>query len=380
MPWSRVPSPLCLALLATLACVPPPRPPVEPIAPSPPQPELGTRFGELALACVEREYPNLIHHVLQDETQVRAPHELTPAFYGCYDWHSAVHAHWLLARIARLSPELPVAAQARLVLSRSLSPLRIAGELDYMRARPAFERPYGLAWLLQLAAELHVWDDPDARVWARELAPLVELAVEHLSSWLEQLSHHIRSGEHSQTAFAMGLALDYARTVDNLELEQLLTSRALRFHRATRDCALHLEPSGHDFLSPCLAEADLMRRVLRPEEFADWLEQALPTLPYAEVEGWLPVARVTNPSDGKLAHLDGLNLSRAWMLEGIASGLPPRDRRIVVLRNSAARHREAGLAKVSDEHYAGGHWLGSFALYLSTRRGLSPFETPAASE
>lgn len=335
-----------------------------------PTPELAERFGGLALDCVHREYPNLVHHVLESDADVKPPRELTPAFHGCFDWHSAVHGHWLLARLTRLDPGSARSQRVRAALEHSLTAEKIAGEVEYLRSRPAFERPYGLAWLLQLAAELHGWDDPDARRWSATLQPLTELAVAHFSGWIAKLGHPIHSGEHSQTAFAMGLALDYAREVGDHEFESLLERRALEFHGQAQRCPLAREPSGHDFLSPCLAEADLMRRVLSPEAFREWLGSALPQIPDDGSGDWLPVAHATDRSDGKLAHLDGLNLSRAWMLDGIVQALAD-DARARSCHRAMEAHRAAGLTAVTGEHYAGGHWLGSFAVYLVTGRGIA---------
>ncbi len=330
------------------------------------------RFADLALACVHREYPNKIAHVLDSDADARPPRELTPVFWGCFDWHSSVHAHWMLARLARLEPEAAFTPEARAALARSFTPEGVAGELAYLEAprREGFERPYGLAWLLQLGAELREWQDPEAQRWAELLAPLEALAAQRLQEWLPKLAYPIRGGEHFQTAFAFGLALDWARTAGDARLEALLVSTSRALYLADRDCPLAYEPSGHDFLSPCLAEADLVRRVLPPEEFAAWLAAFLPALPEDAGAGWLPIARVTDRVDGKLAHIDGLNLSRAWMLEGIAAALPVGDLRRISLRAAAAAHATAGLEGVSDEHYAGSHWLGSFATYLVTARGL----------
>jgi hypothetical protein len=330
------------------------------------------RFAELALACVHQEYPNKISHVLQGDAEVRPPRELTPAFHGCYDWHSAVHGHWLLARLARTHPAAPFAPRARAALGRSLTESNIAAEVRYLRGRgrTSFERPYGLAWLLQLAAELREWPDDEARGWAEALEPLEAEAAARIAEWLPKLARPVRSGEHSQTAFALGLMLDYARRAGKAPFEKLLVESTRRFYGADRDCPLSYEPSGEDFLSPCLAEADLLRRVLEPKEFASWLRGFLPGLPADGGAGWLEPAAVTDPADPKLAHLDGLNLSRAWMLEGIASGLPAADPRRAALLAAAAIHRRAGLEAVTGEHYEGGHWLGSFAVYLVTRRGL----------
>jgi hypothetical protein len=333
-----------------------------------------SRFADLALDCVHREYPNKIAHVLNSDEDARPPRELTPVFWGCFDWHSAVHGHWLLARLARLEPEAEFAPRARAALEKSFSQEGFAAELAYLEApgREGFERPYGLAWLLQLGAELREWDDDDARRWAGMLAPLEARAADNLRDWMPKLAYPIRSGEHSQTAFAFGLALDWARTAGDTGLAELLEATSRELYLGDRDCPLHYEPSGHDFLSPCLAQADLMRRMLTPEHFGTWLAAFLPGIPEDAGPEWLPVARVTDRVDGKLAHIDGLNLSRAWMLEGIASALPWDDLRRSSLRAAAATHARAGLEGVSDEHYAGSHWLGSFATYLVTGRGLPP--------
>ncbi len=331
------------------------------------------RFARLALACVHREYPNKIAHVLNGDGDVHPPRVLTPAFFGCYDWHSSVHGHWLLARLARTFPEASFAAQAREVLAKSLAAPNIEAEVRYLGGpgRISFERPYGLAWLLQLAAELREWDDDPARRWASVLQPLERAARDRLAQWLPRLSHPIRVGEHDQTAFAFGLILDWARTAGDREMERLVVSRARDFYLSDRDCPMAYEPSGQDFLSPCLGEADLMRRVLEPAAYASWLKAFLPALPADGRATWLEPAVVTDPSDPKLAHLDGLNLSRAWMLEGMAAGLPPEDPRLASIRAAARAHRERGLAAVTGEHYEGGHWLGSFATYLATGRGLA---------
>jgi hypothetical protein len=330
------------------------------------------RFARLALDCVDREYPNKISHVMHSDDDVAPPRELTPAFSGCFDWHSAVHAHWLLARLARLHPEAAYAPQARAALGRALTPDNIAAEARYLRGegRASWERPYGLAWLLQLDAELAEWNDEQARTWSRALQPLVDAAAERLATWIPKLAYPIRTGEHSQTAFAFGLVLDWARITGDEEMERLVARRTRELYAGDRDCPLAYEPSGQDFLSPCLAEADLLRRVLAPVEFGAWLGGFLPEVPLDARAGWLPVAIVTDRADGKLAHLDGLNLSRAWMLEGIAAGVPGEDPRRAALLAAAAAHRESGLAAVTGEHYEGGHWLGTFATYLVTVRGL----------
>lgn len=331
------------------------------------------RFANLALACVHKEYPNKISHSLNSDADVQLPRKLTPAFYGCYDWHSSVHGHWLLVRLVRTFPDAAFAQPARGALRQSLTAENIAQEAVYLRAegRASFERPYGLAWLLQLVAELREWDDPQAREMAANLRPLEQAALQRMTEWLPKLSHPVRIGEHSQTAFALGLMLDYARATRNTKFAELLESRARQFYLADKGCPLAYEPSGEDFLSPCLGEADLMRRVLPSTEFAHWLRSFLPQISSARKIAWLDPVASPDPSDPKLAHLDGLNLSRAWMLEGIATRLPEGDKRFPIIRAVAEEHARAGLAAVTGKHYEGGHWLGSFAVYLVTKRGIA---------
>lgn len=323
------------------------------------------RFARLALDCVRREYPNKIAHVMNSDEDARPPRSLTPAFYGCFDWHSAVHGHWLLARLTRMFPDAEFASAARAALGRSLTSENMLAEAAYVSAegRESFERPYGLAWLLQLALELREWADLDADRWFIAIEPLESAAAARFLAWLPKLSHPVRSGEHSQTAFALGLCLDWARGYSDAGLAQELKSYAVRFFGSDRDCPAHWEPSGEDFLSPSLAEADVMRRVFSTEEFRAWFDAFLPDLPYSPLT-------VSDARDGKLAHLDGLNLSRAWMMKGIAKGLGSDYRRYAELVQLSEEHVSAGLLAVTGEHYSGGHWLGSFAVYLTTGRGL----------
>ena len=323
------------------------------------------RFARLALDCVHKEYPNKIAHSMNSDGDVKPPRELTPAFYGCYDWHSSVHGHWLLARLVRLFPRAPFASDARRALGQSLTAAHIAQEVKYLNAegRGSFERPYGLAWLLQLAAELKEFDDADARQWYATLRPLEEAVTARIAGWLPKLEHPIRTGEHNNTAFSMGLMLDYARITGNAGFGKLVESRARDYYLKDTGCPLNYEPSGEDFLSPCLAEADVVRRILPQTEFAAWFARFLPRVD-------LEPTRVMDPSDGKLYHLAGLNLSRAWMLNGILSKLPANDGRRKPLTDLSARLKEAGLESIKSEHYEGGHWLGSFAVYLVSGRGL----------
>ena len=331
------------------------------------------RFAILALDCIHREYPNKISHVLQSADDARPPHELTPAFYGCFDWHSSVHGHWLLTRLLTVQPDGVYAAEIRAALAKSFTEENMAGELNYYTAegRGSFERPYGIAWYLQLVAELEESDDPQLREWRETLRPLEDAIVGKVRAWLPKLSYPVRLGTHNQTAFAFGLMLDYARTVGNDAFANELAQKSLAFHRADVNCPLAYEPSGEDFLSPCLMEADLMRRVMPQQDFVVWLGYFLPQIPIDGSSDWLAPGIVLDASDGKLVHLDGVNLSRAWALEGIASALPADDPRVAALMAAHAVHRDAGIAAVSAEHYSGSHWLASFATYLTTRRGIA---------
>jgi hypothetical protein len=290
---------------------------------------------------VTREYPNKIAHTLQSDADVAAPRILTPAFYGCYDWHSAVHGHWLLARLSRMFPRAEFADAARAAITRNITEENVAGEVKYLTdvGRAAFERPYGLAWLLTLAAELK----------SDVLRPLELAVLDRFSDWIAKLTFPVRSGEHSNTAFALGLVLDSHRG-------ELFEQRARDFFLKDRDAPIAYEPSGEDFLSPCLAEADVMRRVLSREEFSKWFAEFVP-----DISSLRPVVS-PDPGDPKFSHLDGLNLSRAWMLRGIAGALDdPRHARLISLSDE---HAAAGLAAVTGEHYEGAHWLATFAVYL----------------
>lgn len=330
------------------------------------------RFARLALTCVHKEYPNKISHVLNDAGDAQTPARLTPAFYGCFDWHSSVHGHWLLVRILKTDPGSPMKPAILTALDRSFTKENIAAELAYLdgEGRKGFERPYGTAWLLQLVAELDESDDPKLKAWRETLRPLEERIVKETADWLPKLAYPIRLGTHNQSAFAFGLMIDYARQVRNEALEKQLADKALEFHRGDVDCPLAYEPSGEDFLSPCLMEADLMRRVMPQADYAAWLAKFLPQIPKDGSADWLAPGEVRDPSDGKLVHLDGVNLSRAWAMEGIASALPKGDARIPALLAASKAHATSGLAAVSDKNYEGSHWLGSFATYLTTKRGI----------
>jgi Protein of unknown function (DUF2891) len=318
----------------------------------------------LITPALRRHYPTQILHLLRSDEDARPPRLLTPMFCGSFDWHSSVHSHWALVRMLRLFADAAWADGVRAALAESFTAEAAAGELAYLAERPGFELPYGLAWLLQLDAELGEAGQ-EMVAWRDVVAPLVDVAARRIQDWLALLRHPIRSGEHSQSAFAMGLALDWARAVDNATFADVVCRQARRFYGGDRDAPLAYEPSAYDFLSPALAEADLMRRVLGAAELEIWLDGFLT----AEAR-WQPVAPVDR-ANGKLAHFDGLNLSRAWMLRGIALALADEPRRQGLLA-AAEAHEAAGMEGVDDRHYVGGgHWLGSFAVYLLTDRGLA---------
>ncbi len=323
-----------------------------------------------ALENVAREYPNHPQYLLAADADVAPPRVVHPSFYGCFDWHSAVHTHWLLARLLSTLPDLAARAEIETALSRSFTPEKLRVEALYLERHPPFERPYGLAWLMLLEAEIAQCTTPAARAWAPALARAATLARDNLRLWLARLHRPVRSGAHSQTAFALTLLHDAARARGDAELLDAVRTAVLGFYRDDVDAPLAYEPSGEDFLSPCLMEADLMRRVLDPPAFARWLGAFLPSLPTAAAGDWLPCGEVADETDGKLVHLHGLNLSRAWNLANIAAALPVNDRRIAALRAAAARHAEAGVAAtLAATDYAASHWLPTFAVYLLTRAG-----------
>jgi len=325
------------------------------------------RFASLALNCVDREYPNKPEQVLEGTEDVRSPRDFHPAFFGCYDWHSSVHGHWLLARLLTTRPEIPSAARIRAVLDAHFAPASIETEARYLdrSSNRTFERPYGWAWVLRLATDLAGAQDAQGRAWRARLQPLEEGVVARYVAYLPKLTHPIRTGVHPNTAFALAQALDYARATGREDFERVLLARSDFYFGGDHACPLAYEPSGEDFFSPCLAEADLMRRVMPPRDFARWLRGFLPQLSRRRALRLTP-AVVTDPTDPKLVHLDGLNLSRAWMLRGIARGLPPSDSRRTALLKAADAHAAAGLARVSSGAYEGEHWLASFAVYLLT--------------
>ena len=335
-------------------------PPVFPIL----LPEQASGFARLGLVNVRREFPHSLQHMLNGPEDARLPRALHPAFYGSYDWHSCVHQHGMLVRLARLFPELPERAEIDRVLREHLTVENIAAETAYFQAsgRGFFERPYGWAWLLKLAADLQAYDVK----LAENLAPLVAVMRAGLFAYLVALLYPVRHGVHNNTAFAVKLALDYARVADDQALKLFCTSRMAFWFGHDTDYGARWEPSGEDFLSPALTEAEVMAAVLPPENFARWLDRFLPGLPVGEPAKLFTPVTVSNPTDPKIAHLIGLNLNRAWCWRRIASALAEGDARRVRAHEAAVLHLEAALPLLNVEDFHRTHWLVSFAVYAMT--------------
>ncbi len=323
-------------------------------------PELAVRFAALALGHVTREYPHKPGHVLTGPEDARTPAELHPVFHGSYDWHSCVHAFWLLARVLRLFPDGAEAGAIRARFDAQLTPEKVAGECAYF-GRPTargFERPYGWAWLLKLTDELTHLDEPR---WAEALAPLAGIVVRRFRDFLPLAAYPVRVGTHFNTAFALRLATDYAEGAGDAALRALLLQKAERWYGADVDCPAWGEPGGDDFLSSALIEAECMRRLLPPDRFGSWFDRFLPDLAVGRPATLFRPAAVTDRSDGKIAHLDGLNLSRAWCFRSFAGAVPAKDPRRPLLIAAAEVHLAAGLPHVAGD-YMGEHWLATFAL------------------
>ncbi len=341
-------------------------------------PELASRFADLALAGVHREFPHKLDHVLSDEGSLRRPRELHPAFHGCFDWHSAVHGHWLLARLLRLMPGLPEAGAMRAALSTSLTPANIGAEVEYLAGpnTESFERTYGWAWLLKLAEELRRGArgspaDAEWRAWSEAITPLAQAFVRRYVRYLPRADYPIRTGVHANSAFGLAFAHDYAAFAGEAAMQSLVEQKAVAFFGADEAYPAHLEPSGADFLSPVLMEADLMRRVVGPDRFGAWLRGFLPGVEQGgrHCRAILSPAKVSDRADPQIVHLDGLNLSRAWCLRNLAAALPEQGAAETVLTEAADRHLGAALPHVASGHYVGEHWLATFAVLALTGDG-----------
>ncbi len=385
--WTSLLGLACCAVGAGSGCAAPPAPtPAATATPMPPTDsetvltaERAEAFARLALAGIVREYPNKPGHVLAGPDSVKTPRALHPAFYGSFDWHSSVHGHWTLVRLLRRFPDARFAADARAVLDDHLTPAKMQAEAAYFHlpGNGSFERTYGWAWLLRLVAECEAGaaDDPDLARWREALRPLEDEIVARALAYLPKLPTPIRTGVHPDTGFALAQILDYARRCGRDELAELVVARAREWYGDDRAWPVAYEPSGEDFFSSGLNEADLMRRVLSPDEFAAWLDGFLPDLADGGLGPLASAAAIPDFTDGRLVHLAGLDLSRAWCLEGVADALAardPADPRVPVLRAAARANAEVGLAAVFSGHYAGEHWLASFAVYLLDAVGRTP--------
>lgn len=317
------------------------------------------RLAQLPLHCMQQEFPYKLGQTLADENELGTPKELHPTFYGCFDWHSSVHGHWMLIRLLKTFPELNECDLIKQKLKENISAENILSELEYFKrsTEKSYERTYGWAWLLKLAEELHSWDNPLAKELENNLQALTNFIVEKYIDFLPRLKYPIRVGEHTNTAFGLTFAWDYANTTNSFELKTLIESSARDFYMNDKKCPLTWEPSGFDFLSPCFEEADLMRRVLSKDEFKIWLGEFLPQL--SDKNFVLETAIVSDRTDGKLVHLDGLNFSRAWCLYGIANDFEEYNH----LYTLANKHINYSLPNVVGDSYEGGHWLASFAIY-----------------
>jgi hypothetical protein len=331
-------------------------------------PDLASSFARVALDNVAREYPNKLDHVMHGDADVASPRALHPAFCGSFDWHSCVHMHWLLARIARLEPEIPEAGAIAAWFDANLTREAIAGEVAYLgrAGTQTFERTYGWAWLLKLAQELGRGEDACFRAWRDNVAPLADAFVARYLAWLPRAAVPLRGGLHTNSAFGLAFALDYASAVGETALEAACERKALDWYANDTDYPAAFEPSGNDFVSPALIEADLMRRVLGGSAFAEWLQRFLPGFADgAPVSLFTPVVP-TDRSDGQIVHLDGLSLSRAWCFDAIADALPAGDPRVNRCRAAASEHLAAGMEGVASGDYMGAHWLASFAALALT--------------
>jgi len=326
--------------------------------------EGAAHFAQLAIDCIHKEYPNKLNQVLQDDEYLLPPAALHPAFYGCFDWHSSVHGHWMLVKLLKEFPDISLREQIVAGLRQSLTPENIAGELAYFAHESgSWERTYGWAWLVQLAMELETWTDPIGQELGANLQPLTQIIRDKYIEFLPRQEYPIRTGVHPNTAFGLSFALDYARSAQDQDLVDSVADAALRYYANDKNCPLSWEPSGEDFLSPCFEEAALMARVMPKEEYREWLDAFLPGL--AEADALVP-ANVSDRSDPKIVHLDGLNLSRAWNLYTISAVIED-DALGSQLHNRAKDHLDASLPYVASAHYEGSHWLGSFAVYALTR-------------
>lgn len=321
-----------------------------------------SHFATLPLRCAEKEFPYKTGITFSDSSLTGSPKNYHPAFFGCFDWHSSVHGHWMLVRLLKLYPNIAAATQIRQLFNKHFTVANVQQELQIFKSKDnkSFERTYGWAWLLQLQDELLSWNDADAKKWAAAIQPLANELSKLTCDYVQKLIYPIRVGEHSNLAFGMSMMYDYATHQNDTALSNAIRKTSLRFYLADTNCPFNWEPNGNDFLSPCLEEADLMRKVLTKQQFTVWLKKFMPQL--FDINFKIEPGKVNDRTDGKLIHLDGLNLSRAWCLKGIAATIGNKH-----LLELANKHLEAALPQVASGNYEGEHWLASFAVYALTR-------------
>jgi hypothetical protein len=316
-------------------------------------------LAQLPLHCIETEYPNKMGHVTAGPEDQKRPRVQHPVFYGCFDWHSAVHGYWSAVTLIKNFPELEKREELLQKIQRNLTSENIKVEIAYLNTKDnkTFERTYGWAWLLKLQQELDSWESEYGKELSQILQPLSDMVADRYVEYLPKLNYAIRVGEHSNTAFGMAFAYDYAVHAQNQALKLVIEERAIEFYLRDADCPISWEPSGYDFLSPCLEEVDIMRRILPAAEFHNWITEFLPHIENGKLE--MEIGKVSDRSDGKLVHIDGLNLSRSWVLYGLAAQYPEYNN----LTEIADAHITNTLPNLVADDYAGGHWLGSFAIY-----------------
>jgi hypothetical protein len=321
-------------------------------------------FSNLALHCIHTEFPNKLGHVIIDSSQVKRPTELHPTFYGCFDWHSSVHGHWMLVKILKTFPDISNHADIISAIDENITRENILSEIEYLNGElhGSFERTYGWAWIFQLQRELDSWDNDYGRKWARNLQPLTKVLRDKMIEYLPKLTYPIRTGVHPNTAFALTLAYDYANESNDLYFKKIIIDRSLYYYKNDVNYPAYLEPNGTDFFSPSLQEANLMSKILDKKAFTKWFNSFMPLI----TDNILKPVIISDRNDLSIVHLDGLNISRAWCMVNIANRLEDNDNKKKQLEQSSKVHLNDALKNVASGNYAGEHWLASFAVYALT--------------
>jgi hypothetical protein len=320
----------------------------------------------ISLACVDNEYPNKPGHIYVNDDSLKPPKMVTPVFYGCFDWHSAVHGHWTMVKILKMFPNIKESVEISKVLNSHFTPEKLAQELAFFNEKlhRSFERTYGWAWFLRLYAEIYTFDDPDAKRWAKNMQPLADELSKRIEKYLNKLTVSVRVGTHSNLAFGLNHIFDYAVATGNKSLQNIIKIKAKKFYLNDKTCPVAYEPSGVDFISPCMAEAYLMQRVLPQKEFVIWLNGFFPPLYSDDFHNLQAPPEIKDKKDYQIGHLIGLSFQRAWSMNGVAKALPDSDPRKEIFRKIADVHCEKGLSDMKESGYGGSHWLASFATFM----------------